>query len=125
MLARPSELARRVIGCAIEVHRGLGPGLLESSYETGLVCEFTQREIPFRRQVHVPMSYKGAQLECAYRADFVVDGILLLEVKSVEKLMPIHDAQLMTYLKLLDLHQGMLMNFNEKRLIDGLRNFLR
>ena len=125
MLARPSELARRVIGCAIDVHRGLGPGLLESSYEAGLVYEFTHRDISFRRQVPVPMTYKGAHLDCAYRADFVVEGVLLLEVKSVEKLIPIHDAQLLTYLKLLDLHQGMLMNFNERRLVDGLRNILR
>ena len=125
MLVRPSELARRVIGCAIDVHRALGPGLLESSYEAGLVYEFTQRDIPFRRQVPVPMSYKGAYLDCAYRADFVVEGVLLLEVKRVEKLIPIHDAQLLTYLKWLDLNQGMLMNFNERRLVDGLRNFLR
>ena len=125
MLVRPSELARRVIGCAIDVHRALGPGLLESAYEAGLVYEFTQRDIPFRRQVPVPMSYKGAHLDCAYRADFVVEDVLLLEVKSVEKLIPIHHAQLLTYLKLLDLNQGMLMNFNERRLVDGLRNFLR
>jgi GxxExxY protein len=125
MLARPSELARRVIGCAIDVHRGLGPGLLESSYEAGLVYEFTLREVAFKRQVPVPMTYKGVYLECGYRADFVVEGVLLLEIKSIDRLLPIHDAQLLTYLKLLDLHQGMLMNFNEKRLVDGLRNILR
>jgi GxxExxY protein len=71
------------------------------------------------------MSYKGAHLDCAYRADFVVEGVLLLEIKSVERLMPIHDAQVLTYMKLLDLRQAMLMNFNERRLVDGLRNFLR
>jgi GxxExxY protein len=125
MLARPSELARRVIGCAIDVHRGLGPGLLESSYEAGLVYEFTHREIGFRRQVAVPMSYKGAHLDCAYRADFVVEGVLLLEIKSVDRLLPVHDAQVLTYMKLLDIRQAMLMNFNERRLVDGLRNFLR
>ena len=125
MLARPSELARRVIGCAIDVHRGLGPGLLESSYEAGLVYEFTQREIGFQRQVPVPMTYKGVHMDCSYRADLVVEGVLLIEVKSIERFLPIHDAQVLTYLKLLDLHQGILMNFNATRLVKGLRNILR
>ena len=125
MLARPSELVRRVIGCAIDVHRGLGPGLLESSYEASLVYEFTEKHIAFRRQVAVPMDYKGAHLDCGYRADFVIEDVLLLEVKSIDHFLPVHTAQILTYLKLLDLHQGILMNFNVKRLVLGIRNVLR
>jgi GxxExxY protein len=124
MLARPTGLARRVIGCAIEVHRSLGPGLLESAYEQCLVHELTTCELPFARQVPVPLIYKGTAIDCSYRADLVVGEQLLLELKSVDELAPIHDAQVITYLKLLGLRQGMLMNFNSLKLVDGLRNFL-
>ena len=125
MLARPSELTRRVIGCAIEVHRTLGPGLLESAYEACLVQELTANQIVFRRQVSVPFSYKGTPVDCGYRADLIVEDRLLLELKSVDSLNPVHVAQVLTYLKLLDLRQGLIVNFNVRRLVDGLKNVLR
>ena len=125
MLARPSALARHVIGCAITVHRALGPGLLESAYEACLAYELTQKGLAFRRQLAVPIQYHGVQVDCGYRVDFVVADELLLELKSVEKLLPVHQAQVMTYLKLLDLRQGLLVNFNVPRLVKGLRSILR
>jgi len=124
MLVNPDPLVEKVIGCAIQVHRALGPGLLESAYRHCLCEEFTSQEVPFRSEVPVPVLYKGAQLECGYRADLVVDGRLLLELKAVDGVLPIHHAQVLTYLKLLGLKQGLLVNFNEKRLVDGLKNFL-
>lgn len=124
MLVRPSALAETVIGCAIKVHRTLGPGLLESAYERCLAHELARSKIPYARQVPVPMMYDGVALKCAYRADLIVDGSLLIEIKSVDKLAPIHRAQVLTYLKLLGLRQGMIMNFNSRRLVDGLRNVL-
>jgi GxxExxY protein len=124
VLLRPSELAERVIRCAIKVHRALGPGLMESAYEACLAHELTRCEIPFARQVSVPVKYDDVVLDCAYRADLVVDRVLLLEIKSVEALAPIHHAQVLTYLKLLGLRQGIIMNFNSRRLVDGLKNIL-
>jgi GxxExxY protein len=124
VLARPTALAEKVIGLAIRVHRELGPGLLESTYESCLVQEFVLNAVDFARQVPVPVIYRGLEIDCAYRADLIVEGDLLIEVKSVDRLAPIHHAQVVTYLKLLGLHQGMLMNFNSRRLVDGLRNVL-
>lgn len=124
MLIRSTPLAEKVIGCAIEVHKALGPGLLESAYEQCLARELLLSGLAFAVQMPVPMTYKGVPVECVYRADIVVEDELLLEIKSVERLMPIHDAQVLTYLKLLHLKQGMLMNFNERRLVDGLKNIL-
>ena len=125
MLARPSDLTRSVIGCAIEVHRQLGPGLLESAYTACLVHELIAHDIAFRRQVTVPLVYKGTPVDCGYRADLLVESELLLELKSVDQLLPLHQAQVLTYLKLLDLHQALIINFNVRRLVDGLRNVLR
>jgi GxxExxY protein len=124
MLVRPTALARQVIGFAIEVHRTTGPGLLESTYEHCMVHELVTHEVPFLRQVPVPVIYKGVAIDCAYRADLIVAGELLIEIKSVDRLMPIHQAQVLTYLKLLRLEQAMLMNFNSRRLVDGLQNIL-
>ena len=124
MLVKPSVLAETVIECAIDVHRALGPGLLESAYAACLAHEFTLRDIPFRRQVPVPIVFKGIRLDCGYRADFVVDDEILIELKSVECLLPLDHAQVLTYLKLLELSQGLLINFNVRRLVDGLRNLL-
>jgi GxxExxY protein len=124
MLINPTPLGHTVIGCAIEVHKALGPGLMESPYEHCLAHEFLFRGILFDRQVPVPLVYRETRIDCAYRVDFIVESELLLEIKSVEKLTPVHNAQILTYLKLLKLHQGMLMNFNQKKLVDGLRNFL-
>jgi GxxExxY protein len=121
---RRSSLAENVIGCAIEVHRELGPGLLESAYEQCLARELALCSVTFERQVPLPVKYKGALLDCGYRMDFVVGKEILLELKSVECLLPIHEAQLLSYLKLSNLPQGFLINFNVRRLIDGLKSFL-
>lgn len=124
MIHRSTPLARSVIGAAIAVHRSLGPGLLESAYQSCLACEFRHRALSFQQQVTIPITYRNERVDCGYRADFLLEGTLLIELKSVDHLMPIHEAQILTYLKLLKLHQGLLVNFNSVRLIDGLRNFL-
>jgi GxxExxY protein len=97
---RADELSGLVIGAAIEVHRSLGPGLLESAYQECLCRELYLREIPFERQIQLPVEYKGVRLESAYRLDVVVGGLVILELKSVEKIEPVHTAQLLTYLRL-------------------------
>ena len=125
MLARPSALVRSVIGCAIEVHRTVGPGLLESAYESCLTLELHDRGINFARQVPVPMLYKSRRLDCGYRADLIVENELLVELKAIERLLPIHQAQVLTYLKLVDLHHGLIINFNVRRLVDGIRSVVR
>jgi len=114
-------VSRRVIGLAIEVHRALGPGLLESAYEQCLAHELELNEVPFRRQVPVPVVYKGMKLDCAYRLDLVVADTLVLEIKAVEKLLPVHGAQLLTYLKLTGIRAGLLLNFNSEVLRDGMK----
>jgi GxxExxY protein len=119
-----SQLVRRIIGAAIAVHRSLGPGLFESSYEACLSHELTERRISFVQQVHVPVVYKGVRLSCGYRADMLVENEILLEFKCLEKWLPIHRSQMITYLKLLGLRQGLLINFNVPRLIDGVKSVL-
>lgn len=114
-----SPIAESVIGCAIEVHRTVGPGLLESAYEVCLEKEFKQRGLSYARQVAVPVSYKGVDLECGYRLDFVVENELVVEIKSVECVLPVHKAQVLTYLKLTGLPQGLLINFNVSLLKNG------
>jgi GxxExxY protein len=114
-------LSEQVIGACIEVHRALGPGLLETAYEQCLAHELLLRAVPFERQRPVRVAYKGIQLEYGYRLDFVVAEVLILEVKAVEKLAPVHEAQLLTYLKLTGLHTGLLINFNAEILRRGLR----
>jgi GxxExxY protein len=106
------ELTDTAIGGAIEVHRVLGPGLLESAYEECLCHELTLRGIGYDRQVILPVNYKGFEIDCGYRMDMVVEKTVLLELKCVEKLGPIHEAQLMTYLRLSGLKVGLLINFN-------------
>ena len=117
-------LTNRVIGLAIGVHRELGPGLLESAYEECLCFELKQSGIDFSRQMPLAIVYKGIQLDCGYRLDMVVQRDLILEIKSVDQLMPIHDAQLLTYLKLSGHKVGLLMNFNTVFLKDGIRRFV-
>jgi GxxExxY protein len=114
-------LSERVIGAAIEVHRSLGPGLLESAYEECLCFEFKERQLPFRRQVPLPVMYKSVRLDCGYRMDLVVSDELIIEIKTVERLLPIHEAQLLTYLKLSGLKKGLLLNFHTSVLRDGIR----
>jgi len=122
MTLQTSELARTVIGLAIEVHRNLGPGLLESTYQRCLAHELKGTGLRFQAQVPVPVAYKDLAFDCGYRADMVVEGALLLELKSIERLLPIHVAQTLTYLKLSGLKQGLLINFNVGRLVDGLKS---
>jgi GxxExxY protein len=118
-------LTEQVIGAAIEVHRVLGPGLLESVYEYCLCYELGLRGLPHRRQVELPVSYKGQHLDCDLRLDVVVNDRLIIELKSIEKLLPIHEAQLLTYLKLSGIRLGLLMNFNVPYLRDGLKRMVR
>jgi len=117
-------LTDRVIGLAIEVHRGLGPGLLESAYEECLCFELKANGNSFARQVPLAVIYKSVRLDCGYRMDIVVDEKLVLELKTVEKLLPLHDAQLLTYLKLSGLPTGLLLNFNVPVLKDGIRRLV-
>ena len=119
-----TPLAKKVIGCAIEVHELVGPGLLESAYEECLAHELTLRGVRFVRGAPLPLVYKGVALDCSYRIDFLIERELLLELKAVERLLPIHDAQVITYLKLLGVGQGILMNFHAARLKDGLKSIL-
>jgi GxxExxY protein len=117
-------LTARVIGLAIEVHRHLGPGLLESTYEECLCYELATHDIEFTRQVALPIVYKEVVLECGYRMDLVIDRCLVVEVKAIERLNPIHEAQLLTYLRLSGHRIGLLMNFHSVLLKDGLRRLM-
>ena len=119
-----NDLTHQVIGCAIEVHRNLGPGLLENAYEEALVWEMTNAGLKVLRQFPVSVQYKSLQLECSYRIDLLVENKLILELKSVEKLMPIHDAQVLTYMKLAKKPAGLLLNFNTRILKQGIKRFL-
>jgi GxxExxY protein len=114
-------LSQRVIGCAMEVHTELGPGLLESAYEQCLAHELRTAGIPFELQKPVPVRYRDVRIDCGYRLDLVVDEQLVVELKSVESLLPIHEAQLMTYMKLANVSVGLLINFNVVHLRDGIR----
>lgn len=105
-------LSEALIAAFIEVSRALSPGLLESTYSQCLAHELTLRGIPFRMECPIPVGYKGVKLDCGYRADFIVDDRIIVELKSVEKLLPIHEAQLLTYMKLTGLRLGFLVNFN-------------
>ena len=114
------EQTREIIGAAIETHRELGPGLLESAYEECLCHELSCRGLAFQRQVPLPVLYKGVKLDCGYRMDVVVEDSVVLELKSVEQILPLHEAQLLTYLRLSKKRVGLLMNFNTIVLKDGI-----
>jgi len=116
-----NRLTEKVIGLCIEVHRTLGPGLLESAYEEALAHEFCINHIRFSRQIEFPLHYKEVLLSCGYRLDFLVEDKLIIELKAVSALEPIHQAQLLTYLKLHQLPLGLLVNFNVTLLRDGVR----
>ena len=118
------ELSNKVIGCAIEVHRHLGPGLLESTYEQCLARELALANIPFKLQCQLPVDYKGIYLDCGYRIDVLVNENLILELKAVEKVLGIHEAQLLTYMKLAKINIGLLINFNVKVLKEGIQRFV-
>lgn len=118
------ELSRSVIGCAIEVHRTLGPGLLESTYRQCLAYELSNAQIPFQMEVPLPVRYKDVLLDCAYRIDLLVRADLIVEVKSVETLLPIHQAQILTYMRLAKIPIGLLINFNVTKLQGGIKRFV-
>jgi GxxExxY protein len=123
-LSGDRDLTERVIGLAIDVHRHLGPGLLESAYEECLAFELGQAGVEHRRQVALPVVYKEVRLDCGYRMDIVVRQQLIIEIKAIERLMPVHEAQTLTYLRLGGYKVGLLLNFNSVVLKDGLRRFV-
>jgi GxxExxY protein len=119
-----NQISKTIIGCAIEVHKQLGPGLLESTYETCLAYELRENGLEVKSQVSLPVVYKGIKLEAGYRIDLIIENKVIIEVKSVEGLADIHTAQILTYLKLTDLKLGLLMNFNSVKLIDGVKRII-
>lgn len=115
------RLSNEIIGAAIEVHKQLGPGLLESAYEYCLAHELGLRNIPFERQKELPVLYKGVPIDCGYRLDLLIGNLVIVELKAVDKLLPIHEAQLLTYLKLTKCKLGLLLNFNMILLKNGIQ----
>ena len=118
------HLTSQIIAAAIEVHRTLGPGLLESAYEQCMAQELRMRGIAFECQVPLPVKYKGVILDCGYRVDFIVERTVVVELKAIEQLQAVHEAQLLTYLKLGGWHIGLLMNFNVPLLKDGIKRMV-
>lgn len=120
----PNELTEKTIGAAIAVHRALGPGLLESAYEACLCRELETQDIRFEQQVMLPVQYKGINLNCGYRMDLLIEEQLVVEIKAVEDILPIHEAQLLTYLRLANKQIGLLINFNVPLLKQGVRRLV-
>jgi GxxExxY protein len=120
-MLNPNQITEKIIGAAIEVHRKLGPGLLESAYQECLGREMLLRNIPFEREVPVPVIYKDVHLECGYRLDFLVNRTVVVELKAVDVMPPVFEAQLLTYLRLGGWHIGLLINFNVMMLREGIR----
>lgn len=118
------ELSRKVIELSIEVHRELGPGLLENTYKQCLAYELSQAGINFQMEVELPVKYKNVLISCGYRIDLLIENNLIIELKCVDKIIPIHEAQLLTYMKLSGIKVGLLMNFNEIVLKDGIKRFV-
>ncbi len=116
-------LTNKTIGCAIEVHRELGPGLLESTYQQCLAHEMNLNGLKFKLEHSLPVHYKGIQLDCGYRIDLLAEDDVIVELKSVEELLPIHQAQILTYMKLAEIETGLLINFNVSRLKNGIKRF--
>lgn len=116
-----NSLSERIIGCCIEVHRELGPGLLESVYEECLAIEFANRGIQYKRQVYLPVTYKGNRVDQNFRMDFLVEDEIVLELKAIEYVLPIHEVILVTYLKLAEKRLGLLVNFHEDKLVKGIK----
>ena len=115
-----NELSNKIIGSCIEVHKSLGPGLLESTYEECLCYEFEQRKIQYVRQYNLPIKYKDVHIDCGYRIDLLIEEKVVVELKAVERLLPLHDAQLLSYLKSGNWKVGLLINFNVPVLIRGI-----
>jgi GxxExxY protein len=116
-----NDLTKTIIGAAIEVHRTLGPGLLESTYEACLFYELDQMGLYVERQVELPVKYKNVSLNVGYKIDLLVENQVIIELKSVKELLPVHTAQIITYLKISNTSKGLLMNFNVAKLIDGVK----
>lgn len=116
-----NQITEKIIGCAISVHRFLGPGLLESAYEECLCYELTQANLKFERQVPLPVIYKDVKLDCGYRMDVVVEDLIIVEIKAVERILPVHEAQLLSYLKLHNKKLGLLLNFHVSVLKNGMK----
>ena len=123
-LVHGGDITYQIIGAAMRVHRILGPALLESIYEACLCHELRRSEIPFARQVRLPVRYDNVTLDCGYVADIIVCSTVLLELKSVERILPLHEAQLLTYLRLTDCCVGLLINFNTVSLTDGVKRYV-
>ena len=121
---RAEDAARASVDAALQVHKALGPGLLESAYEHCLAFEIARRGLPVQRQLALPLVYEGEKLDAGYRLDLVIEGAVIIEVKAIDALAPIHDAQVLTYLKLSGLRIGLLMNFNVALLKQGLKRFV-
>ena len=113
-------LSKKIIGCAIEVHKLLGPGLLESAYQVCIGYEFDLNRMKYKKEYAIPLFYKGKQIDCSYRIDYLVENEIIVELKSVEQILPIHKAQLLTYLKITDKRLGLLINFNVNLLSKGI-----
>jgi GxxExxY protein len=118
------ELAHRIINAAIEVHKALGPGLMESAYQACLAREMSLQDIPFEQETSLPVEYKGVRIDCSYRLDFLVDSKVVVELKAVDNIQPVHEAQLLTYLKLTGCHVGLIINFNVPVLKDGVKRMV-
>jgi len=118
------SVSRDVIGCSLEVHRHRGPGLLESVYEQCLAYELTAKRIAFERQIVMPLQYKDISVDCGYRMDFLVEGTVVVELKSIDQVLPVHEAQILTYMRLSGTKVGLLINFNSRLLRDGIKRFV-
>lgn len=118
------KLSNKVIGLAIEVHRNLGPGLLESVYQQCLAYELSKNNIEFVSEHNIPVKYKEVNIDCGFRADIIVAGNIILEIKAVNKILPIHEAQLMTYLKITGIKLGLIINFNVTLLKQGIKRII-
>ena len=118
------QVTRQIIGAAIEVHKAIGPGLLESAYQACLAFEVRQRGLKVEEQVPLPVLYKEVKLDCGYRLDLLVEDSVIVEIKAVEQLCPIHDAQLLSYLRMAHKHVGLLINFHNRVLKDGLKRIV-
>ncbi|MFH1230327.1 MAG: GxxExxY protein [Planctomycetota bacterium] len=119
-----NKLSNKVIGLAIEVHRNLGPGLLESVYQQCLSYELSENNIEFKSEYPVPVKYKNINIDCSFRADLIVSDNIILELKATDKILPIHEAQLMTYMKITGIRLGLIINFNVKLLKNGIKRII-
>jgi len=119
-----NEITQNIIGCAIEVHKSLGPGLLESAYEECLAFELGKKGLLYRRQQPTPVVYKNIKLDCGYRIDLLVENSVVVELKVVDEFCPVHEAQILTYMKLSNMRFGLLINFNVTALKNGIRRFI-